>query len=93
MILAIAAISGAAVAAAGLVTFVGLAAPHIARRFVGDRHHVLIPAAAICGAIIVVAADVFARRLMPPVQLPVGLTTGILGAPFLGWLLWKKRHD
>lgn len=93
MILATAAISGAAVAAAGLVAFVGLAAPHIARRLVGQRHEVLIPAAALCGAIMVVAADIIARRMMPPAQLPVGLMTGLLGAPFFGWILWKKRNE
>ena len=93
MILAIAAISGAAVAAAGLIAFVGLAAPHIARRLVGHRHEVLIPASALCGAIMVVVADIIARRMMPPAQLPVGLMTGLLGAPFFGWLLWKKRNE
>ena len=92
MILATAALSGAAVAAAGLIAFVGLAAPHIARRIVGHRHAALIPAAALCGAILVVAADVVARRLMPPAQVPVGLMTGFLGAPFFGWLLWKARR-
>lgn len=93
MILAIAALSGAAVAAVGLVTFVGLAAPHIAKRLVGRRHQVLLPAAAICGAIMMLAADLAARRMMPPIQLPVGLMTGLVGAPFFGWLLWKRRND
>lgn len=93
MILAIATISGAAVAAAGLIAFVGLAAPHIARRLVGHRHEYLIPAAALCGALMVVCADIIARRLMPPAQLPTGLMTGFLGAPFFAWLLWKKRND
>ncbi|MEP3329764.1 iron ABC transporter permease [Sedimentitalea sp.] len=93
LILATAAISGAAVAAAGLIAFVGLAAPHIARSIVGQRHEALLPAAALCGAIMVVAADIVARRLMPPAQLPVGLMTGLLGAPFFGWLLWKRRND
>lgn len=93
MVLATAAISGAAVAAAGLIAFVGLAAPHIARRLIGHRHELLLPAAALCGAIMVLGADVAARRLMPPAQLPVGLMTGLLGAPFFAWLLWKKRDD
>lgn len=93
MVLATAAISGAAVAASGLISFVGLAAPHIARRIVGHRHEVLIPAAALCGALMVVGADIIARRLLPPAQLPVGLMTGFLGAPLFAWLLWKKRND
>lgn len=93
MIFATAAISGAAVAAAGLISFVGLAAPHIARRLVGHRHAALIPAAALCGATLVVGADILARGLMPPAQLPVGLVTGFVGAPFFAWLLWKKRDE
>lgn len=93
MVLAVATISSAAVAAAGLVAFVGLAAPHIARRIVGHRHEALIPASALCGAIMVVTADIIARRLAAPAQLPVGLMTGLLGAPFFAWLLWKKRNE
>ena len=86
-------LSGAAVASAGLVAFVGLAAPHVARRLVGHGHARLIPASALVGAVLVLAADLVARRIMPPVQLPVGLFTALLGAPFFGWLLWRKRND
>lgn len=92
-ILICAALSGAAVAAAGLIAFVGLAAPHIARRIIGHRHTTLIPASALTGAAMVLAADIAARNLMPPTQLPVGLFTALLGAPFFGWLLWRRRHD
>lgn len=93
MVLATAAICGAAVAAAGLVAFVGLAGPHIARRIVGHRHEVLIPAAALTGAILVAFADTLARSILPPIQLPVGLVTGLIGAPFFGWLLWRQRNE
>ncbi len=93
MVLACAVISGAAVASAGLVAFVGLAAPHLARRLVGRRHHRLIPAAALMGGLMVLAADIVARQAMPPLQLPVGLVTAMLGAPFFGFLLWRRRHD
>ncbi|WP_121067424.1 iron chelate uptake ABC transporter family permease subunit [Chachezhania antarctica] len=93
MILATAAISAAAMAAAGLIAFVGLAAPLIARRLTGRRHEVTIPAAALCGAVMVLAADTVARTIIAPAQLPAGLMTGLLGAPFFGWLLWKKRND
>lgn len=92
-VLICAALSGAAVAAAGLVGFVGLAAPHLARRLVGHAHSRLIPASAITGAVLVLCADLAARRIMPPVQLPVGLFTALLGAPFFGFMLWKKRND
>ncbi|MFV0360718.1 FecCD family ABC transporter permease [Tropicimonas sp.] len=93
MVLAIAAISGAAVAAAGLIGFVGLVAPHMARRLVGHRHKVLLPGAALIGALMVVAADIVARSVIAPAQLPVGVTTAAIGAPFFGWLLWKKRNE
>lgn len=92
-ILICAALSGAAVAASGLIAFVGLAAPHIARRIIGHGHATLIPASALIGAAMVLAADIAARNLMPPTQLPVGLFTALLGAPFFGWLLWRRRHD
>lgn len=93
MMLACALIAGAAVAAAGPIAFVGLAAPHIARALTGRRHAVLIPASALTGALIVLAADIVARRALAPVQLPVGVVTALLGAPFFGYLLWRKRHE
>lgn len=94
MIVAVAAVSGAAVAAAGLVGFVGLAAPHIARRIgtLGQSHTTLLPASALVGAVMVLLADLVARLSLAPVQLPVGLVTGLIGAPFMGWLLWGRRH-
>lgn len=91
-VLTCAALSGAAVAAAGLVAFVGLAAPHIARRLVGHPHIRLIPASAVIGAVLLLLADLAARTIMPPAQLPVGLFTALLGAPFFGFLLWRIRN-
>jgi iron complex transport system permease protein len=91
LVIACALISGAAVAAAGLIAFVRLAAPHVARRIVGARHARLLPAAALVGAILVLAADLGARTAMPPIQLPVGLVTALLGAPFFAWLLRARR--
>lgn len=93
MVLTCAVICGAAVAASGLIAFVGLAAPHVARALVGRRHLHLIPASALCGAVLVLVADLVARSVMPPVQLPVGVVTALLGAPFFGFLLWRRRHD
>ncbi len=91
LVLACAIISGAAVAAAGLIAFVGLAAPHLARRIVGARHGRLLPAAALIGALLVLVADLAARSAMPPIQLPVGLVTALLGAPFFAWMLRARR--
>jgi len=86
-------LAGVAVASAGPISFVGLVAPHIARRIVGTGHAWLIPAAGLIGAIMVILADLLARRAFAPGQLPVGLATAVLGAPFFGYLLWKKRHE
>jgi iron complex transport system permease protein len=85
-------LSGAAVAAAGLVAFVGLIAPHIARLLVGYSHGLLLPVTALIGGILVVAADLAARTLFTPAQLPVGLMTAILGAPFFAYLMWRKKN-
>lgn len=85
-------LSGAAVAAAGLVAFVGLVAPHLARRLVGPRHRVLLPVTALCGAALVVLADLAGRTVIAPAQLPVGLTIAMLGAPFFAFLMWERRN-
>lgn len=85
-------LSGAAVAAAGLVAFVGLIAPHVARLLVGHSHGLMLPVTALAGGLLVVAADLAARTLFTPAQLPVGLMTAILGAPFFAYLMWRKRN-
>jgi iron complex transport system permease protein len=92
MILMCTALSGAAVAFAGLVGFVGLIAPHMARRLVGNGHGRVIPAAALLGAVLVMTADFIGRTIIAPAQLPAGLLTALLGAPFFAWLMWERRH-
>jgi iron complex transport system permease protein len=72
----------AAVAVGGLVAFVGLAAPHIARWLVGPLHRPLLPASALVGAIIVTLADAIARSALPPAEIPLGLVTAVAGGPF-----------
>ncbi|MGW4064552.1 iron ABC transporter permease [Amycolatopsis sp. NPDC004747] len=84
-------LTGAAVAGIGVLTFVGLVAPHAARAIVGSRHSRLLPAAALLGAIGVGAADTAGRTLIAPGQLPAGLMTAIVGAPYFGWLLYRHR--
>jgi len=69
----------AAVAFGGLVAFVGLAAPHIARWFVGPMHRPLLPASALVGASIVTIADAIARAALPPAEIPLGLITAVAG--------------
>ncbi len=79
-----------AVAFGGLVAFVGLAAPHIARWLVGPLHRPLVPASALVGAIIVVLADAIARAALPPAEIPLGLVTAIAGGPFFILLLARR---
>jgi len=74
---------GAVVAAAGGIGFVGLVIPHLARRFVGAPHRRVIPVAALIGAIFLVWADVVARVALEPRELPIGIITSLVGAPFL----------
>ncbi len=74
---------GVAVSLSGGIGFVGLAVPHIARRFTGPMHRHLLPAAAAVGAIVLLWADVAARLLLQPRELPIGVVTGVLGAPVL----------
>lgn len=79
-----------AVAFGGLVAFVGLAAPHIARWLVGPRHGALIPASGLTGAIVVVLADAIARSALPPAEVPLGLITAVAGGPFFLVLLARR---
>lgn len=91
LILVSVALAAGAVAVAGTVGFVGLVAPHLARRLVGPGHEGLLPAAALAGALLVVAADLVGRTVIAPSQLPAGLITAIIGAPYFMVLLWRYR--
>jgi len=83
-------IVAAAVAFGGLVAFVGLAAPHIARWLVGPLHRPLLPASALIGAIIVTLADAISRAALPPAEIPLGLITAVAGGPFFIVLLARR---
>lgn len=85
-------ISGATVAAVGLVSFVGLIAPHIAKRIVGPAHRSLIPVAGLTGSLLLLIADIVGRTVIAPAQLPAGIVTALLGAPFFAYLLKGRRH-
>ena len=82
--------TAAAVSSAGVIGFVGLIAPHISRRVVGPRHLWLLPMSACVGAAIMMLADVVARTIVAPAELPVGILTALLGCPFFLFLL-KSR--
>jgi iron complex transport system permease protein len=89
--LAAALLAAATVAAAGLVGFVGLVVPHLARLAGARAHRTLIPAAALLGAALVVGADIAARTLRAPVELPLGAVTALVGVPFFLWRLREAR--
>ena len=80
----------AAVAFGGLVAFVGLASPHIARWLVGPLHRPLLPASALVGAVVVTLADAIARAALPPAEIPLGLVTAVAGGPFFILLLARR---
>ena len=82
---------GAAVSVSGIIGFVGLVVPHIARMLVGVHHRLLIPGSALLGATLALAADMGARTLVVPAEMPVGLLTSAIGAPFFLWLVARVR--
>jgi iron complex transport system permease protein len=91
MVIAVAAaLAGAAVSVAGMVAFVGLVAPHVARFGTGDDHRTLVPLAALLGACLVLYSDILARVVVAPVEIPLGVITAAMGAPFLMYLIRAK---
>jgi iron complex transport system permease protein len=85
-------ISSAAVAFVGGINFIGLIAPHIVRRFVGNDYRFLIPGSALMGAVIMLAADIVSRMIIPPTILPIGALTSFLGAPLFLYMIIKKGN-
>lgn len=86
------ALASASVSVCGAISFVGLVAPHMARFLVGHRHLPLIPVCLLLGAILLVSADLFARILMPPIELPAGIVTAFIGAPYFVFLIIRYKH-
>ncbi|NLA12503.1 MAG: iron ABC transporter permease, partial [Firmicutes bacterium] len=78
-----------AVSFVGIISFVGLVAPHIMRRFVGNDYRYLIPCSAAAGALLLILADTFGRLVIAPVILPIGAITSFLGAPMFLYLLFR----
>ena len=87
LMLAASLMSAAAVAAAGLIGFVGLLAPHIMRLSFGTGARRLFPAAALGGATLLIACDAIAHLSLPPIEIPVGVITSLLGVPLFLWLM------
>ena len=89
--LAVAAAVSAAVAVAGVIGFVGIVVPHLVRLVTGPDHRFLLPAAALLGAALTLVADAVARVVVAPAELPIGIVTAAIGAPFFLWLLLRRR--
>jgi iron complex transport system permease protein len=81
----------AAVSVSGLIGFVGLMTPHAARLVLGPDHRLLLPASVLSGAVVMVLADLLARTVLAPVELPVGIVTAVAGGPVFVWLLLRSR--
>jgi iron complex transport system permease protein len=82
---------GGAVAVSGTIGFVGLVVPHIVRLLIGPQHRYLMPLSALLGAVLLIGADMLARTLVAPADLPIGLLTALIGAPFFLGLLLRLR--
>jgi iron complex transport system permease protein len=84
---------GSAVAVAGIIGFVGLVVPHLLRLAQGPDHRFLLLGSALLGAVLLVCADLLARIVVVPTELPIGIVTALLGGPFFFWLLWRQRRQ
>jgi iron complex transport system permease protein len=85
-------LAAAAVAVSGTIGFVGLVVPHITRRLVGPAHEGLLPISALFGGALLMLADLIGRWVISPSELPVGIVTAIIGAPYFLYLLYRNRH-
>ncbi|WP_030157297.1 MULTISPECIES: iron ABC transporter permease [unclassified Glycomyces] len=84
-------LTAAAVAVVGVIGFVGLVAPHLARGLVGSRSHRTLPVAILIGVLLVSVADTLGRTVIAPAQIPAGLVCALIGTPYFLWLLWRTR--
>ncbi len=92
LILLCSSLVASAIAFAGAIGFVGLMAPHIARRIVGSSFGVLIPASAAIGALLVMVADIIGRTAFSPLEVPAGVFTAAIGAPYFIYLLFRNPN-
>jgi iron complex transport system permease protein len=92
VIILVALLTSAAVAFAGIISFVGLVVPHVIRMITGPGHRVLLPASMLGGALLLAAADTIARTAVPYADLPIGLLTALVGGPFFFYLIRRTRR-
>ena len=86
-------LTGAAVSVSGIISFVGLVVPHVIRLTVGPDHRFLLPASILGGAITLLLADLVARTVVVPAELPLGVVTAMIGGPFFLWLVHRTRTN
>ncbi|OMP66250.1 FecCD family ABC transporter permease [Domibacillus epiphyticus] len=91
LLIVAAALTGASVSAGGGIAFAGLVAPHVARRLVGPKHERFLPISALIGALLLLFADMIARTILMPSELPVGIVVSCIGAPYFLYLLMKSK--
>jgi iron complex transport system permease protein len=84
--------TGAAVSLGGPIGFLGIVVPHLVRMLVGADHRLVLPATALFGATLLIGCDLVARTMLPPVELPVGIVTAMIGGPFFLWLLLRRTR-
>jgi iron complex transport system permease protein len=84
---------GISVSLSGMIGFVGLVVPHLVRLIGGVNHNYLLPGSALLGASLMMTADLLSRTLIQPAELPVGLITSAIGAPFFLWLIFRIRKS
>ena len=80
------------VAVAGAIGFIGLVVPHICRTIAGSDHKKLISLSSLIGAIFLIISDILARGLFPPIEIPIGIITALVGGPFFLFLISKKNY-
>lgn len=91
MLVVVAMLTASAVAVSGIILFVGLVMPHIIRMIAGPGHRLLLPASALAGALALVVADTVSRTVIAPSEIPLGVLTALVGAPFFLWMLRRTR--
>lgn len=92
LVVCIALAVGAAVSVSGTIGFVGIIVPHVLRLVIGPDHRFLLPASALLGSILLIVADMVARTIAAPAELPIGIIMSAIGGPFFLWLLLKNRR-
>ncbi|MEN0579827.1 iron ABC transporter permease [Phytobacter palmae] len=83
----------ASVAVSGIISFIGLVVPHLMRLWLGADHRALVPGSLLVGAILLLIADTIARTVVAPAEMPVGLLTSVLGAPWFLWLIFRQGRE